>query len=362
MRILYVTDALGLSGVASKSIAQAGEWQRQGHEVWLTTARHPVVLTPAEAAERRGASPPSGPLLQWVRGGLDFRLLYAGKLLRAVRARGIDLIYSREVPFAPALPRLLRLVPTVLEINGDAIAELPTPRQRFVRRHVRAWEIRRAAGVVFVSRELELLCRPAVARRSCVIGNPCLTPAPDPLPPPGRPARPTLAMVGSPVHDWNGFDKFVQMAALLPEFDFVVIGAALEGSPNLRCLPHLPQAEMDRVLRGCTLGVGSLSLHRKGLGEASPLKSRNYLALGLPVIQAYEDTDLGTTDACVLSLPNEDDNVRPRLDRIRSFVRRVHGDPAVAERALALARGRLSLAGKERGRLAFMEECRRSAP
>jgi hypothetical protein len=361
MRILYVTDALGPSGVANKSVAQAHEWQRQGHEVWLSTARHPAVLTPTEATERRGAAPPLSTLARRWRAGLDFRLLYAGTLLRESRRRSIDLLYTREVPFAPTLPRFMRLVPTVLEINGDAIAELPSRRQRFVRRHVRAWEIRHAAGVVYVSRELVRRCAPAVAQRSCVIGNPCLILGPDLLPPPAKPGRPTLAMVGTPVHHWNGFDKFVRMAELLPECDFVVIGAEMKGPRNLRSLPHLPQAEVDHTLRGCTLGVGSLALHRAGLREASPLKSRNYLALGLPVIQAYEDTDLGPGDACVLALPNEVNNVEPHVDRIRAFAHRAHADPGLSARALDLALGRLSLARKEGERLAFMEACLRAA-
>jgi hypothetical protein len=40
------------------------------------------------------------------------------------------------------------------------------------------------------------------------------------------------------------------------------------------------------------------------MSEASPLKSREYLALGLPVIGAYEDTDIPPDDPVYLQLPN----------------------------------------------------------
>jgi hypothetical protein len=94
--------------------------------------------------------------------------------------------------------------------------------------------------------------------------------------------------------------------------------------------------------------------------EASPLKSRNYLALGLPIIQAYEDTDLSEADGCVLQLPNHEDSVARNVSRIREFAWRAYRDPTLSERALALAGGRLSLAAKEHERLAFIEKCLKS--
>jgi hypothetical protein len=172
-----------------------------------------------------------------------------------------------------------------------------------------------------------------------------------------RPERPTLAFIGYARHDWAGMDKLVALARALPDLDFLVVGAVLAGSPNLRCVPPSTQAESDRLMRGCTLGLGPLALHRKGMREASPLKARNYLALGLPIVQAYEDTDVSEADGCVLQIPNTDDNVVQSAQRIADFAWRAHRDPSLSQRALALARGRLSLAAKESERLAFIETC-----
>jgi hypothetical protein len=166
-------------------------------------------------------------------------------------------------------------------------------------------------------------------------------------------------LIGYARHDWSGMDKIAALASALPEFDFVVIGASLPGPANLRCFPALTQADADRVMRDCTVGLGPLALHRKGMFEASPLKSRNYLALGLPIIQSYEDTDLSERDGCVLELPNREDGLLGNLDRVREFVWRAFSDRSLSERALALAHGRVSLRAKEQERLRFLDSCRR---
>jgi hypothetical protein len=40
----------------------------------------------------------------------------------------------------------------------------------------------------------------------------------------------------------------------------------------------------------CSICIGTLALYRKNLEEASPLKVREYIASGYPVIIGYEDT------------------------------------------------------------------------
>jgi hypothetical protein len=357
MRIVYVTNALQLSGVARKSVAQASEWERQGHEVWLMTPRHPQVRRVLSVAAQLDQPARPRSFLERLRGELDFRARYATKLAAAVRAHSIDLVYMREVPMAPALPGLLRRVPTVLEINSDALSELSMRSRRLVHKYVRAYELSHVAGVVFVSRELQTICRPGAPRHATVIANPCPIIDDAHLPAVPRPARPTLVLIGTQAQRWTGFDKLVTLAELLPELDFVAVGAQLTGPPNLRSFPSLPQADANRLMRGCTVGIGSLALHRKGMEEASPLKSRNYLALGLPIIQAYRDTDLTEADGCVLALPNCEDNIRPHVARIAEFAWRAYTDPALSQPALSLARGRLSLAHKEALRLSFMQGC-----
>ena len=59
----------------------------------------------------------------------------------------------------------------------------------------------------------------------------------------------------------------------------------------------------------------------------------------------------------MLELENREGSALANVERIREFAWRAYRDPALSQRALALARGRLSLAAKESERLAFIEAC-----
>ncbi|MHA1337517.1 MAG: hypothetical protein ACTSPW_17535, partial [Promethearchaeota archaeon] len=45
-----------------------------------------------------------------------------------------------------------------------------------------------------------------------------------------------------------------------------------------------------------------------------------YLAFGLPVILAYEDTNLPNNSNFILRLPNVENNILPYVDKIKEFV------------------------------------------
>jgi hypothetical protein len=356
MRVLFIADTLESgSGSATKVASMASEWERRGHAVWLASTRTPMPRRASDVAARLRRPPAHRDLPTRIRGELSFRLLYPQLFGRACEHLGIDLIYSRLVAPAPGLQALIRSIPFVLEINGDIAQEIPPSIKRVRRLRARALQLRNADGVVYVSRELSRQRAPK-PRRSIVLANPCLPPQTPPQPS-ARPERPRLVMIGYTRHSWCGMDKVVELARALPEFDFVVIGAELDsGLPNLFSHGLLPQTEADRLIASCTVGLGPLALHRKGMAEASPLKARNCLALGLPLIQSYEDTDLGESDACILQIPNREDNVAQSIDRIREFTWRAFETP-LSHRALELAQGRLSLQAKESERLAFMQEC-----
>lgn len=76
---------------------------------------------------------------------------------------------------------------------------------------------------------------------------------------------------------------------------------------------------------GAHIAIGTLGLHRKSMNEASPLKVRHYLALGLPVISAHTDTDFNRGAPFLLTLPNEENNVLPNLSLIDRFVEEWRG-------------------------------------
>jgi hypothetical protein len=87
--------------------------------------------------------------------------------------------------------------------------------------------------------------------------------------------------------------------------------------------------------------------------EASPLKVREALAFGIPLILAYRDTDLEGLDAdWLLRLPNTPDNISENVEAIKSFAYRMMGRRV--ERALI--ESRIDQHAKEQERLAFFAE------
>lgn len=87
--------------------------------------------------------------------------------------------------------------------------------------------------------------------------------------------------------------------------------------------------------------------------EASPLKVREALAFGIPLILAYNDTDLGGLDAdWLLRLPNTQNNVIENIEAIKNFAYQMMGRRV--ERSLIAKR--VNQRSKEQERLAFFAE------
>jgi glycosyltransferase involved in cell wall biosynthesis len=172
--------------------------------------------------------------------------------------------------------------------------------------------------------------------------------------------RPRLVLVAGSAGTWQGVDKAVRLAAALPDVDVQIVGRdGPEGVPrsggegrgrpaNVAYLGTLEGDAYRAALAGADAGLGPLALHRKGMDAACPLKVREYLAAGLPVVAAYSDDDLPDDADFVLRIPNTEDNVERHAGEVREFVaawrgRRVSRD-AVAH---------LDQACKEQERLAF---------
>ena len=84
------------------------------------------------------------------------------------------------------------------------------------------------------------------------------------------------------------------------------------------------------------------------MDEACPLKVREYLAVGLPVLYGYSDPDADNLEAHVLRIANTETSVPDALEAITRFV--------IAARGTRVARsqvGHLDVSRKEQQRLAL---------
>ncbi len=99
-----------------------------------------------------------------------------------------------------------------------------------------------------------------------------------------------LFFIGSPGTLWHGVDIIEIMAKNLPTYDFHIIGMEGNNTNNLFWHGYLQKDAYMKILDSCHICIGSLALYRNKMNEACPLKVREYLAYGYPIILGYKDS------------------------------------------------------------------------
>ena len=164
--------------------------------------------------------------------------------------------------------------------------------------------------------------------------------------------KPALFFVGSPNQSWHGIQQMVDFGISNPDVDIHIVGELIKSSQsNLYFYGNLDRDVYKAIAAKCVAGVGTLNLATKSMEEASPLKVREYLALGLPVILKYKDTDLDYGEDYILEIPADS---RPLSDfsvEIHSFLQEWSGKRVSRERIQ-----HLDVSAKEKIRIGFFEE------
>jgi glycosyltransferase involved in cell wall biosynthesis len=99
-----------------------------------------------------------------------------------------------------------------------------------------------------------------------------------------------LFFIGTPNRSWHGIDIIENIADNLPQYDFHIVGINKNNKGNIFYYGYLKQKEYLDILKKCHICIGSLALYRNNMEEACPLKVREYLACGYPIIIGYKDT------------------------------------------------------------------------
>lgn len=345
MRIAYVAhwNVSHENGVAKKMADQVRFWRSVGHQAEL------FVLSPGSTV--------------WDGlNDLDVRLTedkgYVQRLLRtmkqlvdAVMKWNPDVVYLRFDTYYPAIERLLRRIPTVLEINTDDINEyrMEMSRPKYLyHRLLRGRVLSNATGMVFVTRELAAKFR-SFQKPMAVIGNSIDLSNYPHLPAPEN-SVPRLVFIGTPGQTWHGIDKIAVLAKRFPtwHFDLIGVDTGLETLPNVQLHGLLGRSQYTQLIAQADAAIGTLALHRKGMGEACPLKVREYLAHGIPVIIGCEDTDFPEAVPFLLRLENSERNIIDESGAIEAFVSTWQG-----RRVMREVIHRLDVQVKEQERLDF---------
>ena len=106
----------------------------------------------------------------------------------------------------------------------------------------------------------------------------------------------SFVFLASDAFKWNGVNLLFALAKSFPKFNFHIVG--LKGRDNQNVYWHNPMYDQDLIsfLRTMDFGISTLAIDSLNLKQAAPLKSRTYLANGLPTIGAYEDSAFDKSD------------------------------------------------------------------
>jgi glycosyltransferase involved in cell wall biosynthesis len=356
MKIAYLiqmADVATENGISKKILGQLRAWSAHGHDCrWFSLTTTSAIWPPL-------AGLPHEILL---RGNALRRLGRSRELCGVIHEWGPDIIYFRYAYHSPGLPSLFRTIPAVAELNSDDTREYALtlgPIKNIYHLATRRRVLRRIAGFCPVTFELASLLSSFGAPIK-TIGNGIPLSDFVPLPPAqARTAPPRLIFIGTEGSPWHGLERLAELADLFPGWSIDVIGISAEAwvkqtnglviPPNVTLHGRLNHADYMPLLREATAAVGSLALYKNGMHEACPLKVREYLALGLPVIGASADTDIPDNAEYYLRLPNHSGPLGPQREVIASFVDRWR-----ERRVPRSAVTHLDASKKEEQRLAFM--------
>ncbi len=338
MKIAYILtwNLRQRDGVTSKVEKQVEAWRSFGHEVEVFCASCLETEAPFAANvfhRRRIWDHPVALITN--------RRTYQS-LCNAVRAFKPDVSYLRWEFYKSSLAELMRDIPTVIELNSIYKSEFRSraktstvDRIRYLYYLMTGAKFERcAAGFIGVTQEIldnrkvELPGIPTVVipNLTNLTGkSPVLFEGPaDDLPR-------VVYMIGAD-NPWHGVDdvlRFAEQTIGQLEFDLI---AGYEHSQEL--LPAnvtwhscLNATEFQHIFKGVSCGLGTAGLHAKDMEEACPLKVRDYLSAGLPVILPYKDTAFMGRDTpdWVLEVPNRSGGLLVAKDEILGFVNTMRG-------------------------------------
>lgn len=285
-----------------------------------------------------------------------FRLMYSSLLLlKNLNKFNFDLIYMRTRLYMPFIGMALRPYKVIMELNTDDVEEWRCTNKivSLYNLFTRAWFYKLAIGYVSVSRELTSRYT-NFNKKTITIAN-GIKVSNYPFIEETSNERPRICFVGSPGFPWFGLEKIEFLATKLPECDFVMIGMDGDNKNNIEYLGFLQLEDVKKIIGTCDVALSSMSLYVKSMEEASALKSRQYLAHGVPFVYSYIDTDLQGDEDFGLVIPNTPSNVKDSVEEIREFINKCFKNREIRLNARQFAEQNLDVNVKEKKRLNYLK-------
>jgi len=130
-----------------------------------------------------------------------------------------------------------------------------------------------------------------------------------------------------------------------------------ESRHRVEWLGKKSKQDISVLLQHCHIAVGTLALYRKSMTEASPLKVRECLLLGMPMILGYHDTDVSDDerfDSFLFKVKNDDSPID--WQTVISWFSGINQMPGYRRTIALLAADVLSMRAKAARYLQFLDE------
>ena len=363
MKIAYLIgeDLSSHPGLKYKIEGQIKAWESHGHEVYKVLHYKNVVLKPNEPllfdvpVEKKKQTKISRIFR------LSKQYLFISKALKSISP---DITYPRLLyPAWKLADSFVHAGKLIVEINSDDKAEYYVKHfyVGIYNQLARQFFLKKADALVFVTNELSLSSsflgftnnREVIANGINCVDFPFVA---EP-----KNSNPKICFIGSPNQLWHGLDRLIQLAEMLPESTIHIIGPSKDeclklwgySLANIIFHGYLSAELAKPLIANMDVGISTLALYRKKMEEACPLKSRQYLAQGIPMIVASSDPDIQNNESFCLQLPNKDNNVLPHKGMIIKFIDFCFGNSELRESARRFSIQYFDKARKEEKRLNF---------
>lgn len=191
-------------------------------------------------------------------------------------------------------------------------------------------------GIIGVTDEIRLVELNKIKKNkpSCVVSNGISTSS-TPFAPVKKFDNSELVMVfvASSFSPWHGLDRLLEglklysgdvciRLYLIGDLDNEYIDTINEldkEQVSIEVLGRKYGDELNTIYNKSNLAISSLALHRNGLSEACVLKTREYIARGIPFVYGYSDSDLDGSEDFALRIQSNDSPVD--ISKIIKFVK-----------------------------------------
>lgn len=164
-----------------------------------------------------------------------------------------------------------------------------------------------------------------------------------------------LIFVASAFEPWHGLERLIKSISaydndtcieltLVGRLRFsqhqLLLNINAKDTVTVKEVGYVHGEDLNQLFSTSNLAIASLGLYKNYMRQACPLKTREYIARGIPFIYAYDDADLKKNEIFALHFPNDESILD--FNKIFTFAKTVSIDPhPLAQHMNAFAKEKL---------------------